>query len=498
MKEQLEPQININQRSGKSPRWYTWVWWLFVALTCALLVSNLAGDTLKTIFFSLLAGLTPIIAGVIIVFLLLQPINWIEEKLLKNAFIGNPKAKIYKRWISLSICYLVIITIFALILAFAIPYIVEQLQNLVANRDVYIEKIEAELTELVSNLTSLSDTQVQESISSMINSFVDMISQWVTSLQNDISNIVSIIVSFVVAILMGLIISFLILKDKELIASTARRYTYAYNTRKKADEILATTRRSTSMLNQWLVSNLIVMAILFAVSWVGYLIIGVPLSFVCALLLALLSIVPYIGGFIALIPLGLMCLVFGTVTQALIGIIFSLIVWALITTFIPPIIFSKRLQTRSLVIILAMIIFGSAFGIWGMILAAPVASMIMIVMQERMEVKEALREREELVDAGIIEEDSSDSIAEMLDLTEDIDPVLTLEEANEENTVGIRRRIIRASNKKQKSLKLSNSKNKTSFKVKDESLETDNNVKKESGKSEQEKVSTKTTKKGKK
>ena len=119
-------------------------------------------------------------------------------------------------------------------------------------------------------------------------------------------------------------------------------------------------------------------------------------------------------------------------------------------------------------------------------------------MAERMEVKEALREREELVDAGIIEEDSSDSIAEMLDLTEDIDPVLTLEEANEENTVGIRRRIIRASNKKQKSLKLSNSKNKTSFKVKDESLETDNNVKKESGKSEQEKVSTKTTKKGKK
>lgn len=439
--------------------------WLFIAIAGALLIANLCGDLIKNIFNALLSGLTPIIFAIVVAFLLLEPIKWIENKLLKNAFVGNPRAKKYKRIISLTTCYTVIILVIVLILALAVPYVVAQLQDLIANQDTYIYKIEQELTELVTSITSISDESVQESVRSAITSFINMLNEWVAGLQEDIANIVGIVTSTVFTIIMGIIISCLMLKDKELIASLSRRYTYAYNSKKKADEIIAITRRSSSMLNQYLISNLFVMFIVFVVSWIGYTIIGVPMAFISALLLGLLSIIPYIGGFIAIIPVVLLTLVFGSVTQAIIAVAFGLISWAAITTFIPPIIFSKRMSTRAIVIILALILGGAMFGFWGMILSAPVVSMIAIIMQERLEIREAQREREELIDAGVTEA-ITEGVADMLDLKLDLDPsLLDIEEEINKQTV---KKFKKPQHKVDKVLKVSKSKDNKNEQIKND------------------------------
>ena len=318
------------------------------------------------------------------------------------------------------------------------PYVVAQLQDLIANQDTYIYKIEQELTQLVSSLTSLSDETIQESIRSAITSLITMINDFVNGLQEDIANIVGIVTSLIFTIIMGIIISLLLLKDKELISNISRRFTYAYNSKKKADELVAITRRSSSMLNQYLIGNLITMFIVFLVSWVGYTIIGVPMAFISALFLGVLSIVPYVGGFIAIIPVVLLTLVFGSVTQAIIAMAFGLVAWAGITTFVPPIIFSKRMSTRAIVIILALIIGGAMFGFWGMILSAPVVSIIMIIMQERLEVRETQREREELIEAGVTEA-ITEGVADMLDLKQDVDPSLLDLEQEEINKKSLKK-----------------------------------------------------------
>ena len=53
-----------------------------------------------------------------------------------------------------------------------------------------------------------------------------------------------------------------------------------------------------------------------------------------------------------------------------------------------------------------------------MILSAPIVSVIMIVAQERLKVREARREHEEMVEAGIIDDNLFD-VSEMLDMTQD-------------------------------------------------------------------------------
>lgn len=402
----------------KNTKWYVW---LFVALLGALLLSNLAGETIKGMFFSLLAGITPIIVAVVLAFLLLNPIKWIENKMLKNAFVGNPRAKSFKRAISLGICYFVVIGIVVVLLVTMLPYLISTFKELASNSEAIISDLKAQITNLIVSITGLPMAEVQNYLENFLNQLGNTINSWFNSL--NVLDVVSVTGNVIFIIFMSLLLSFLMLKDKELIANTAKRYNYAYNTKRKADELLITTRRSKKMLDQWVMCNIIMMIAIFVVAWIGYAIIGVKFAGILALLLAVLSIIPYIGGFIAMVPVVMVTLVFGTTSQMLASVIFGLATWTIITSVLPPFIMANRLKTRAVVLLLTMVIGGALFGIWGMLLSGPIAAILTIFLQERLEVREAMREREEMIDAGIADVPTF-SVSEMLDTQEDTDPTV--------------------------------------------------------------------------
>ncbi len=410
---------NNMRPKSKNTKWYVW---LFVALLCALLLSNLAGETIKNMFFSLLAGLTPIIIAVILAFLLLHPIRFIENKLLKNAFVGNPRAHTYKRLISLTICYVVIIGVIVVLLVTMVPYVISTLEELVGNSDTIINDLKIQITNLIVSLTGLPAIEVQDYLQVFFDNMTASVSAWFSSIGNDLANIVSVAGNVVFVILMSLLLSFLMLKDKELISNTARRYTYAYHTKKKADELIVTTRRSRKVLDQWVVCNLIVMLVIFVIAWIGYAIIGIRFAGLLALVLAIFSVIPYIGGFIAMIPVVMISLVFGTTSQMLAAVIFGLLVWAIITSILPVFIMSSRLKTRAVVLLLTLVIGGAIFGIWGMLLSGPIAAILTVWLQERLEIRESARESEEIIESdGTV---ALSGIGDILDSQEDIDPTV--------------------------------------------------------------------------
>lgn len=418
------------------PKNRNWFIGLFVALLAALLLSNLAGEALKNLFISLLSGLTPIIIGCIIAFLLLRPLNFIEKVMLRNAFVGNPHADRYKRIISLTICYVVMIGILVALIAFLVPSLLSMVNTFAdkATFDANIEKIQNGLNTLVSQISWIDDVQTHQAIEKGIQSIIDYLE---TSLPDVLSNLATFLVNtanIIFNTLLGLLLSFLLLKDKELIAKTFRKYTYAYNKKKTADEIVTVTRRTNAMLNEYVTSSIIVMFIVFVIAWIGYTIIGIPYAPFMALILGLLSIIPYLGGFIAAVPLVIITLGFGgSVSSMLIAVLFGLLDWAIITSVVPPFIMSKRMNTRAIVIMIALLIGGAMFGVVGMILAAPVVSVLLIIMQERVEVRESQREREEILEMGLatVEEVGTSDI---LDLRESMaETLLTPAEGESEH-----------------------------------------------------------------
>ncbi len=389
---------------NNKPKNKSWFIALFVALLAALLLSNLAGEALKNLFMALLGGLTPIIIACIIAFLLLRPLNWMEKVVLRNAFVGNPHAEKYRRWISLVICYLVVIGVIIALIAFLVPSLLSMVNTFAdpATFDANMEKIQNGLNALVAQIPWIDDVQTQQAIERGIQSIVDYLE---TSLPEMLSNLATFLVNtanIIMNTLLGLLISFLMLKDKELISKTFRRYTYAYNKKKTADEIVTVTRRTNVMLNEYVTSTLILMTIIFVIAWLGYAIIGVPYAPLMALILGILSVIPYLGGFIAAVPLVIVSLGFGcSVSTMLVAVLFGILDWAIVTSVVPPFVMSKRMNTRAVVLMIALVIGGAMFGVVGMILSAPIVSVLFIILQERLEVKESQREREELVDLGL-------------------------------------------------------------------------------------------------
>ncbi len=410
------PLFDIQETRGGGGKMRKWYVWIFIVLLAALILWSLASNTIAQLFGSLLAGLTPVIIAMVISYLFLKPMNLIENKLMKNSFVGSRNAKKYKRAISLTFLYLVTIGAIVGIVALAVPSIVSMVQQF--SDPAELERVITELKKFIIQVVGVFGVS-GETATGVANTVVDAISGYLNTLIASINienvfGIVSVLFSFI----MGILISFFLLKDKEVIAKTGRRYVFAYYSRAKAEELLSITRRTKEAMDQYVVSTLIVCFTVFVIALIGYAIMGVPYAFMMALILGVLSIIPYIGGFIAAVPLLMFTLMQGSLDIFFSAFIFSIVEWAIISTIMPALIMSKRMNTRALIIFLALIIGGAVFGVAGMILSAPIASVISIIMNEKLKTRETMREHEEMVEAGLIDENFYD-ISEILDLTQD-------------------------------------------------------------------------------
>tara|TARA_Y100001935_G_scaffold160607_1_gene132127 strand:- start:1434 stop:2150 length:717 start_codon:yes stop_codon:yes gene_type:complete len=107
---------------------------------------------------------------------------------------------------------------------------------------------------------------------------------------------------------------------------------------------------------------------------------GLNYSALLAVLVGISVLIPYVGAFAVTIPLviiGLLQFGLGTEFYLLIGL--YLLLQFLDGYLLVPIIFSEAVELHPIVIILAVFIFGSLFGFWGVFFSIPLATFIKAV-----------------------------------------------------------------------------------------------------------------------
>jgi predicted PurR-regulated permease PerM len=127
------------------------------------------------------------------------------------------------------------------------------------------------------------------------------------------------------------------------------------------------------LLRRWLIGQGIAMAVIGSVTYVGLLILGVPIAFVLALFAGLAGFLPYLGPIIGAVPI---VLVAG-------GDSFTLALWVTglyaIVQFLESYLLTPLIQARAVslppaVVILNQLVLGALFGILGLALATPLAA----------------------------------------------------------------------------------------------------------------------------
>lgn len=133
-------------------------------------------------------------------------------------------------------------------------------------------------------------------------------------------------------------------------------------------------------LRWWLVGKLISMTVVGLLTWVGLWLLGMPLAIALALLAGLFSFVPYLGPIVSAIPAVLLAFTEGP-QQVLYVLLVYLAVQTVESYLLTPIVQQQAVDLPVAMILTAQIMLGFVAGGMGVVLATPVAAMVLVMVR---------------------------------------------------------------------------------------------------------------------
>ncbi|WPR70817.1 AI-2E family transporter [Flavobacterium sp. NG2] len=263
-----------------------------------------------------------------------------------------------------------------------VPLIISQAENLslldtnlLQNQFIILEKN-------IENYFNVNHIDLQEILKqSNLSSLVDY--NFFTDFINTIMNLIA---GFGMGIASVFFITFFFLKDQLLFKEKAKMILPDEN----EDKILNSIEKINQLLTRYFIGLLIQLTVVFILYYIVLLIFNSSNAFVIAFLCALLNIIPYIGPIIGTILAAILTLIGGIGTDfrtemlptTIYVVIGFLIVQVIDNNVNQPIIFSKSVNSHPLEIFLVILISGITFGVFGMVIAIPIYTILKVVAKE--------------------------------------------------------------------------------------------------------------------
>lgn len=148
--------------------------------------------------------------------------------------------------------------------------------------------------------------------------------------------------------------------------------------RRRVDEILSECETT---LVGWMTATLIDMAAIGVVSFIGLLILGVPLALANALLAGLLEFIPNVGPVLSVIP-PMAVAVLDAPWKAIAVLGLYLLIQQFEGLFLVPFVMNQHVSLLPALTLLSVVVFGSFFGFAGVFLSVPLVIVVKIWLKE--------------------------------------------------------------------------------------------------------------------
>ena len=303
--------------------------------------------------------LTPFIISIVVAYLLVG----MQKKIQSYDVSAN---------VSLIITFSVFIITGAALLIWLVPLLYIQLQafildvpNLINNFLDFVSGLPAKFPDLVSSeQISIFFQAVSEEASVIAQNIV----------KSSISGIQSAITFLLYIILFPILVYFFLFDRKNIIDGFIK---IIPGKRQMLSNIWAEMDIQLSNYVRGKTIEIFIVGIAAAIIFVS---LGLKYSALLSVLVGLSVIIPFVGAFLVTIPIVIVGLLqFGLSTEFYLLIGLYLLLQALDGNLLVPIIFSETVKLHPVVIILAVFIFGSMFGFWGVFFSIPIATFIKAV-----------------------------------------------------------------------------------------------------------------------
>jgi predicted PurR-regulated permease PerM len=131
-------------------------------------------------------------------------------------------------------------------------------------------------------------------------------------------------------------------------------------------------------LERWLIAQILTMAAVFLITWIGLAIIGIQSSFILGIQAGLLTFIPTVGALLGGLIVVLASLASGWVAAASAFVLF-LGIHALESYILTPMLQRQALEIPPATLFAFQILLGTVFGIWGLALALPLMAVVKVM-----------------------------------------------------------------------------------------------------------------------
>ena len=370
----------MNTEKEETKKWIKIILFALIGLLIVLNFNSTLGFIGK--FMDIIS---PFVVGAALAFILNIPMIAFETKFLKFKTKGGKKLnKGLVRIVSLLLAIFVIGFIITLIVNLILPEIINIAKLLVENFPKYATEIKKFAIDVTTNIPEVREAIENIDIAKLgsgeqvKNIATNVITTSISFASNLIGSIFNTVVSLVFAIY--------ILTSKDKLKAQSKKILYAYFENEKAEKIIEFGRTSRRIFKNFITGQCLEATLLGILSIIGMLVLRIPYAVPIGVLIGVTALIPIVGAFIGII-VGAILILSVEPLKVMTFLIFILILQQIEGNLIYPKVVGDSVGLPGIWVLVAVAVGGDLFGLIGMLLGLPIASILYTVVKDNVNLR---------------------------------------------------------------------------------------------------------------
>ena len=369
---------------------------LGTALIAIFTVLINAGTTLPWIWDKISTVLSPVLGGIAIAFILGIPSKRIEKALTEKL-----RLKRSARIISLILAIVAIALFLAIVIALVVPEFIHACTILIdslrafASDESFWERIDFAAIPFVSDAIGGVDDSIT-TLAELLESKIDEFSAPIISftLQSLISVIRGSVAFFVAAIFACYFIM-----NREMLSRHIRNVLSLFLCSSRISRLCHLKEITATAFTRFVIAQVSEALIIGVLCFIGMLILRLPYGAAISAFTGLMALIPIYGAIIGAI-VGAFIIAVMSPLKGLLFLIFIFILQQAEGDFIYPRVVGSSIGLPSVYVFASVTLGGALFGLWGMLFAVPVFSIVYTLAKEKISKNEAAATADDNLEAG--------------------------------------------------------------------------------------------------
>ena len=358
---------------------------LFVFIAILIYACLMNFGSVLNVLSKLLEILMPLLTGLMIAIVLNVPMGGIQK--LTTKILNKCGKKGHEGVInafSLILTLVLVILLIVLVFSVVIPQLVESIKSIIETFKNYYPTLIKELKHLGI------DTSRIETFMDIINfdQLINTITSNADTIVNTTFSAASSIVSTVANSFVGLIIAIYLLASKKKLGQQSKKMLYAYLKKPVADKICSIATLSNKTFarffsGQFLEACILGLLVFLCMSICGLFGYSFPYASVISLFVGFMQLIPYVGAFTSM-AVGFLLILMVDPMKAVVFAIMLLIIQQVEGQLIYPRVVGSSVGLPAIWTLLAAMVGGAIFGIFGIIFFIPLTSILYSLLKDDM------------------------------------------------------------------------------------------------------------------